>query len=155
MPLNYSMLIVAGNQEQRDQLSRHFLTLGYEVTPVHHPRQALSVATFKSIQVALIDDSLPETDGLSLMQRLKRMIMGLRVVMMVSHDSREFKTEALARGAFDCVIKPCRLSELGRVVEAAVETLDETVRISAANSEDTVIISTSAVNDAELEAVEG
>jgi len=156
MPLNFSMLIVEGNQELRDRLSRHFLSLGYDVMALHHPRQALSVATFKHFNVALIDDSLPEMDGLALMQRLKRLILGLRVIVMPTRDSREFATEALARGAYDCVLKSCRLSEIARVVEEAVEVqaLVETVREnSVALAEDTVI-SSSPIRDHELETIE-
>jgi DNA-binding NtrC family response regulator len=75
------------------------------------------------------------------MQRLKRTIQGLRVVLLSSNDQREAAVNALASGAFDCVMKPLRISELERVVEEAVEHTDETVRIAeTANTEDTVVM---------------
>ena len=132
--LNRSMLIVEGDRELLDMLCRRFIRGGFDVTPVHHPRQALQAASFKDFQVAVLDVSLPETNGVALMQKLKRQIADLKVVLLSPHSDPAFEAEALEHGADAYFVKPCRLSELEATIELAIHRQPEQVQVSAACS---------------------
>ena len=121
MPLEYSLLIVENDASLLDLLSRNFFQRGYEVTPVCHPRQALEAASITPFDVALLDGSLPEHDGIWLMNELRHYIADLQVVILSAHCDAEFKQRCLDNGAFAYLRKPCGLAELERTIEAAVE----------------------------------
>jgi two-component system, OmpR family, response regulator QseB len=80
--MNRSLLIVEDDLDQLDILGGLFTRVGYEVVAVHYPRLALEAASCRSFQVALLDQGLPEMDGLQLMQHLHRLQSGLRVVLL-------------------------------------------------------------------------
>ena len=85
---------------------------------MRHPRQALEVASFRRFDVALVDESLPEIDGVALSQRLQRLIAELQVILLTEPaDCGEGPV-----GAYRCLLKPCeprRLAEAiaGRLLE--------------------------------------
>ena len=121
MPLQYSLLIVEDDLDTLDALSRWFIRTGFDVTPVFHPRQALSAATIKPFHVALIDYTLPEMDGLCLCQRLQRIVRDLRVILLASHADPVLHGAAVDARVFSCVLKPFRLTDVERAVESALE----------------------------------
>ncbi len=121
MSIEPSLLIVENHESLLDLLTRNFIQQGYAVTPVTHPRQALEAAAFKSFDVALLDGSLPQHDGIWLMHELKLRIADLQVIILSAHTDAEFKSRCLDAGAFAYLRKPCGLSELEATVAEAVE----------------------------------
>ena len=71
-------------------------------------RQALEAASFQQFQVALLDASLPEMDGLELMHRLKRTQDGVQVVILSGCEYPIWR--AKAEGVFAWLLKPCALA---------------------------------------------
>ena len=122
MPLQNSMLIVENDAELRDMLTKRFIRLGFDVTPLHHPRQALEAASFKRFPVAIISHRLAELDGLELVRRLRLLVRGIQVILLISQcDDETLEDQALAAGAYECLQKPCRLLDLEKSVELALE----------------------------------
>ena len=117
--MNRSLLIVEDDPEQLDALVRWFILAGYEVTGVDHPSQALEAASLRQFQVALLDASLPEMDGLLLMQRLNLHQDGMQVIILSGRDNLEQR--AKTEGAFACLVKPCKLALMQATVEDAFE----------------------------------
>jgi DNA-binding response OmpR family regulator len=115
--MNNSILIVEDDPEQLDVLTRRFIQAGHRVVAVHHPRQALEAASCRLFQVALLDASLPEIDGLDLMQRLKRIQHDIQVIILAGGDYCERR--AKSEGALYCVSKPCQLRLLDSLVANA------------------------------------
>ena len=81
------LLIVETNQERRNEMTRHFLNAGFQVTPVRHPRQALEASTFKHFDAAVLSDQLPEITAPELARRLRQNVSGLRPVLVSSDES--------------------------------------------------------------------
>jgi CheY-like chemotaxis protein len=105
--MNDSILIVDDDLEQLDVLTRRFIQAGYRVVAVHHPRQALEAASFIPFQVALLDASLPEIDGLDLMRRLKRMQHDIQGIVLAGGGY--CVRRARSDGVLYCVSKLCQL----------------------------------------------
>src|SRR3972149_3590856 len=119
-----SLLIVEDDLGQLDFLTAHFIRAGYRVVGVDHPRRALEAASFRQFQVALVDASLPEMDGLELMQRMKRTQDDMQVVILSGYEYPEWRSKL--DGAFACLVKPCKLRLLETAVaEACVRGAEE------------------------------
>ena len=120
MPLDYSLLIVEDDEDLLDDYTRWFVRRGYDVTAVHHPRQALEAVTLKDFRVAVVDEGLPEMSGIELMQQLKR-LADIQVIMLSGSSEPTVKSQAFECGAFAYLAKPCGLSDLADRVESAIE----------------------------------
>ncbi|WP_254510243.1 response regulator [Anatilimnocola floriformis] len=127
--MNRSILIVDDNPDQVDSLARWFILDGWHVVGVIHPRQALEAASFQQFQVALLDLSLPEIDGIQLMRQLKRTQEVLQVILLSGHDVPA--SEAKAAGAFACLTKPCGLALLKARVNEAFEQAASACELNA------------------------
>lgn len=122
-----SLLIVEDDPSQRDTLTRWFSQRGFRVASRSHPRQALEMAKSKEFQVALLDLSLPDMDGIELMQRLKRIQHSMQVIILSGYDYP--MRRARMDGAFTVLTKPCSLKELEETVEAATERMVEELMV--------------------------
>lgn len=116
-----SLLIVEDDPSQRDTLTRWFSHRGYRVVSRAHPRQALEAAKSKEFQVALLDLSLPEMDGIALMQQLKRIQYSMQVIILSGYEYP--MSLARSHGAFTVLTKPCGLKELEATLECASEQI--------------------------------
>ena len=120
----HALLIVEDDLGPLELLSAKFVRTGYRVVSVQHPRQALEAASFQQFQVALLDGSLPEMDGLELMHRLKRTQDGVQVVFLSGCEYPIVR--AKAEGAFTWLVKPCKMALLAVTVQNAFErAMDE------------------------------
>lgn len=92
--MNCSLLIVEDDLGQLELLDAKFVRAGYQVVSVDHPRQALLAASFQQFQVALLDASLPEMDGLELMHRLKRTQDSVQIVILSGYEYPIWRAKA-------------------------------------------------------------
>ena len=115
----HSLLIVEDDLGQLELLSAKFVRTGYRVVSVQHPRQGLEAAIFQQFQVALLDGSLPEMDGLELMRRLKRTQDGVQVIFLSGCEYPIWR--AKAEGAFTWLVKPCKMALLEATIQHAFE----------------------------------
>ncbi len=113
------ILLVVLDREFADPLCRRLLRSGFQVTALRHPRQALEAASLRDYDVAVLDYDLPEFDGLALMRKLNRRVANLPAVLLSARAGSEDEDDALAHGAFACLAKSCRLTELAAVIERA------------------------------------
>jgi DNA-binding response OmpR family regulator len=121
MPDKYSLLIVENDAALLELLTRNFIRRGYAVTPVSHPRQALAAVAVKPFDLALLDGSLPEHDGIWLTRELKLRVADLQVVVLSAHTEPDFQAKCLGSGAFAFLRKPCGLADLEATFERALE----------------------------------
>jgi len=121
-----SLLIVEDDADQLEFLGRRFRRIGFQVTAIGHPRQAMVAVSARQFDVALLDMSLPEIDGIELMARLQRMQAGLPVVILSGFKYPESQAKQL--GAFACLVKVCPFELIKKTIERAMEvTQDEEV----------------------------
>lgn len=117
--MNRSLLIVEDDPEQLATLNRWFIRAGYQVTGVRHPRNALAAAAVRPFQVALINQELPEIDGVELMYQLQRRVGNIPIVIQ-TYDPQAV-ADAETAGAFACLVKPYKKSLVEATVQDAFE----------------------------------
>jgi two-component system, NtrC family, response regulator HydG len=122
--LKRSLLIVDDDAYQLLMLTHWFTRRGYRVVTANRPRQALVAARAGHFQVAIVDASLPEIDGIELMRRLKLSQSDLQVIILSGYDFAEHESpEHLAKSAcaFACLTKPCALPLLEATIKSAFD----------------------------------
>ncbi len=71
------------------------------------------------IDVAVVDVKMPELGGIEVLQNIRQLPDSPEVVLLTGHGSTEDARQGRAAGAFDYLLKPVRLEDLLRVLEAA------------------------------------
>ena len=85
---------------------------GYAVDWVGSAERALEVGARESFDLAVIDIGLPQMDGLSLTQSLRKAGHTMPVLILTARDALEDRVQGLDKGADDYMIKPFELPEL-------------------------------------------
>ena len=96
------------------------LRSSYRCTGAGDARAALEVARRTPIDVALLDLSIPDEDGVSLARRLRHEVRDLAVVLITGTQSFDAAVEAMRIGVLDYLLKPFALPELLDAVDRAV-----------------------------------
>ncbi|MBW2466194.1 MAG: sigma-54-dependent Fis family transcriptional regulator, partial [Deltaproteobacteria bacterium] len=94
---------------------------GIEILTTTSPHAAIDLVSEKSVGIALLDISMPEMNGLDLLENLQKIDSRLTVIMMTAFGSIELAVEAMRRGAYDFITKPFDNDVLIRVIHKALE----------------------------------
>jgi len=130
-----ALLLVDANREHLATMARRLTELGYHVTPVHHPRQALEAATIKAFRAVLMDGSLPEIDGIELGRRLQRHISEVRIIVMVEQNQMMRVQPGTIDECWTLLKKPCSIRRLETcLAEAISETRTSSAKGSTADT---------------------
>jgi DNA-binding NtrC family response regulator len=115
------ILVVDDEKSQRDILTVILEGEGYTVEPTSNVSQALAFYRNHPVDVVLTDLSMPERDGLALLDDLMKLDPEALVVLITAHGTVGSAVEAMKKGAFDYLEKPLDREELlitvGRVFE--------------------------------------
>jgi nitrogen regulation protein NR(I) len=104
----------------------HFLTkalsqMGYQVILCHSGREALDVVHKQEIDLILLDNKLPDRNGLEILKEVKRDHPKVSVIIMTAFGTTETAIEAMKVGAFDYILKPFELGEISEFVAKGLE----------------------------------
>ncbi|MCL4819070.1 MAG: sigma-54 dependent transcriptional regulator [Vicinamibacteria bacterium] len=116
-----SILVVDDEEVMRDVLGTLLRDAGYEVTLVADGPAGLAAARRESFDAAILDVMLPEMDGLSVLDELKRIDSDLPVLMITAYASVETALTAMKKGAFDYVAKPFKHEEVLHILGNALD----------------------------------
>jgi DNA-binding NtrC family response regulator len=117
-----TVLVVDDDPSLTRTLQDFLVEEGYLVEIAHDGEEALAVQKKNpSICLALLDLMMPLTDGISLMEQLRRENPDLAVMIMTGFGTIETAVEAIKRGAEDYLTKPLEpdvvKKKVGRIVE--------------------------------------
>lgn len=85
---------------------------GYAVDWVGSAERALEVTSTESFDVAVVDIGLPNMDGLSLTQAMRKSGQTMPVLILTARDALQDRVQGLDMGADDYMVKPFELPEL-------------------------------------------
>ena len=102
-------------------LTQRILTKkGHQVTIFTDEQEALQYARINQVDLAILDINLKKTNGISVLEELKRADPTIRVIMLTGYPTIETARQALHLGATDYCVKPIDKSELEQKVSAAL-----------------------------------
>jgi DNA-binding NtrC family response regulator len=115
------VMIVEDDAGLRDTLAQYLARLGYEVTTACDGGDAVERLDDAPPDLILTDISMPDMDGLALLEQVKARYPETVVIMMTAFSSIDSAVEAMRRGAEDYLSKPLQLSDLQVRIERALE----------------------------------
>ncbi|MBJ6133218.1 response regulator transcription factor [Ochrobactrum sp. Q0168] len=81
-------------------------------------RLALEMAQSAKPDVVLMDINMPLLNGIDAIELFKRQLPGARILMLSMHDSREYISTSIMRGASGYVLKDVSTSEIVAAIHA-------------------------------------
>ncbi|MBW1698823.1 MAG: sigma-54-dependent Fis family transcriptional regulator [Deltaproteobacteria bacterium] len=103
---SFKLLLVDDEPGVLSSLRRIFLDDNYDLYMAKNGQEALSKAENSPFDAALIDLKMPGMDGITLLAKLKRMIPGIKTMIITGHGRIEDAVRAMQEGAEDFIEKP-------------------------------------------------
>ncbi|MFB3855396.1 MAG: sigma-54-dependent transcriptional regulator [Vicinamibacterales bacterium] len=116
-----SILVVDDEEIVREILDTLLSREGYEVTLAETGVAALEIARRRPFDAAVVDVMLPETNGLEVLDELKKLDEEMAVVMITAFASVDTAVAAMKLGALDYITKPFKNDEVLVVLRNAME----------------------------------
>ena len=92
----FRLLILDDVCQRRDLLTGRFANLGYQVTPVCHPRQALEAASFRHFDVAMLSAEWSGYDTATLITKLRWQLGNVQFVVYIDTEQGMVPSELLS-----------------------------------------------------------
>lgn len=115
------VLVVEDDQTYRTVMKRELAGRGYAPTVAEGVNAALRELKAGSFDVALVDLRLPDGDGLDVVTAIRQDAPATQVIVLTGHGTIDTAIDAMRRGAFDYLRKPCSFGELEVAIGKAVE----------------------------------
>ncbi|MBU8933737.1 MAG: GAF domain-containing protein [candidate division Zixibacteria bacterium] len=115
------IIIIDDEVRMCDSLSALLTGDGYEVKAFVRSTEAADFIRNKRIDLVITDLKMPEMDGLDILQVVSETDSDIPVILMTGYASLESAIEAVARGAYDYLLKPVEFNYLELAVNRALE----------------------------------
>lgn len=84
----------------------HLRGAGYEFEAIHDPLETLQAIVRRHYRIVILDEDMPGRNGLEVLQEIKRLDGGVRVIMLTGLVEERTIREANRFGAEACLFKP-------------------------------------------------
>ena len=121
MPRSGIVLVIDDEEIMREILETLLTREGYEVKLASSGPEGLELAKSGPVDAAIVDVMMPEMDGITVLDELKRIDEEMAVIMITAFASVETAISAMKRGAFDYITKPFKNDEVLVVLQNAIE----------------------------------
>jgi two-component system response regulator PilR (NtrC family) len=115
------ILVVDDEPSMREFLEILLEREGHEAVCADSAEAALVALESDDLDLVISDIRMPGMSGLELLDRVTELNPEALVVLITAHGSTETAVEAMKRGAYDYLSKPCSIDEIRLVVERALE----------------------------------
>jgi DNA-binding NtrC family response regulator len=115
------VLIVEDEDLTRWSLEKSLSKVGYEVFSCPDGEEGLKVVKGNGFDLVLLDVKLPGLDGISVLEKIKRIESNTQVIMISAHDDVGSVVKAMRLGAHDYISKPFNLEDVKHRIEKALE----------------------------------
>ncbi len=120
--MKVSVLVVDDELLIRKSLTRVLREKGYAVESASTGAEGLEKVTAVRPQVMILDMRLPDTDGLSVLRRVRQVDPLLQVIVITAFGDVQSAVDAMKLGACDFLRKPYEKEDIELAVEAAART---------------------------------
>ena len=116
------ILIVDDHASVIDSMSTVLSARGFQIVCAHNFAQALVSLRNAEFDLVITDLCLPDATGMDVINEVKTETPDTEVILMTGHGSVDVTIEAIKRGAYYYLEKPCALDRLNALVDRALET---------------------------------
>jgi NtrC-family two-component system response regulator AlgB len=115
------VLVVDDAKNIRDHLATYVAQLGHRVRTAADGAEALALASAVPFDLVLSDVRMAGVDGMALLRELRARRPEALVVLMTAYGTVPEAVEAIKAGAYDYMLKPFSLEQVGAVLGRALE----------------------------------
>jgi DNA-binding NtrC family response regulator len=115
-----TILVVDDEALIRWSLAERLQSEGYEILEAETGKGALEKLE-EGVDLVLLDYRLPDTDGVSVLRKIKEFDQDVLVILLTAYASVDTAVEAMKLGAYHFANKPFNLDEVVATVERALE----------------------------------
>ncbi len=123
------LLIVEDDENFASMLEEYLRGRGFDVLVIGSGRAAIEKIKKFYFEIVLIDQKLPDKDGIELAKEISRLSPSSKMILITAFPEIKKAVEAIKAGAFDYLTKPLDLDELNLALQRAAQ-LEELERIS-------------------------
>lgn len=116
-----TVLVVDDERNIREHLRTFLRGIGHDVSVAADGGAALKLLDEHAVDLVLTDVRMAGIDGMALLREIKRRRPDALVVLMTAYGTIGGAVEAIREGAYDYVVKPFSLDEMGLLIERALE----------------------------------
>jgi two-component system response regulator AtoC len=121
-----SILVVDDEQSMRIFLTKILLQENYSVVTASSGAEAVNRVSCDEPDIILLDLRLPDMDGMTVLEKVKKILPAIPVIIITAHGGVQSAVEAMKKGAYHYLTKPFKVEELVIMIEMALER--ETLR---------------------------
>src|SRR6187401_34633 len=118
---NATILVVDDEPLIRWSLSERLKSDGYDVLEAETGKAAIDKLA-EGVDLVLLDYRLPDTDGVSVLRKIKEFDQDILVILLTAYASVDTAVEAMKQGAYHFANKPFNLDDVSATIERALET---------------------------------
>ena len=112
------ILLIEDDHETADEVVKDLTDRGYDITHIDGGKRGLNAARAEHFSLMIIDRMLPELDGLSVIEALRKESIGIPVLVLSALGEVDERVRGLKAGGDDYLTKPFALTELAARVAA-------------------------------------
>jgi two-component system response regulator AtoC len=118
------VLVVDDDRSICETLKLYLTEEGYEVHTALTGTEGLNKVVEVSPDVVILDIRLPDINGFTVLEDLKKDDESTKVIMITAHHDMDTAINAMKEGAFDYIHKPIDVDELDIAIRKALTTLE-------------------------------
>lgn len=123
------VLMVDDEERFRETTGKMLSKKGYETTMAGSGEEAIDIIKKTPHDVVILDIKMPGMGGDEALSEIKKIRPATQVIMLTGHGAEESAKEALVRGAYDYLTKPCDINLLAAKINSAhAATLQKEVK---------------------------
>jgi DNA-binding NtrC family response regulator len=111
------ILIIDDEEIIHETLGDYLESAKHKVDHAYNGKQALEEISHGEYDLALLDQRMPQMNGVEIFKQIQQTNPDLAVVIITGHGNMELAVQALRLGALDFLNKPIKLLELDAVIE--------------------------------------
>jgi len=119
------LLLVDDEKEFVETLAERLRTRGFDVTEAFNGEEALAKVKSYNYDVAILDVQMPGISGIETLKTIKDLKPLIEVVMLTGNATIESAIGGMKLGAFDFLLKPCKIESLLEKINSAYERKSE------------------------------
>jgi len=126
------ILVVDDEDSIRWVLTRGLTRRGWKVESAANAQAALQQLSEQAYALVFLDVRLPDTDGLTLLQQIRRQPQPPMVIVMTAQGTVDTAISAMQRGAFEYIVKPFDLDDVVTLAQKALQARAAVEDVAAA-----------------------
>ncbi len=116
-----SILVVDDEQSMRIFLTKILLQENFSVVTASSGAEAVNRVSCDEPDIILLDLRLPDMDGMSVLEKVKKILSAVPVIIITAHGGVQSAVEAMKKGAYHYLTKPFKVDELLVTLDKALE----------------------------------